>query len=197
MMKKEKKFLSIVNEQSSHLLQFIGNIIEISKLQEGQTQLNISNFSLNELMKKVQKRYQTELEYLKKDRLVQLRGKFPEHDVWMGTDPEKLEYILTNLLSNAIKFTGAGEIVFGYEVKQQMIEYYVIDTGMGIAAEKQELITKTFMLSDPDISNENSGIGLGLALTSGFVKLLNGRLWIEYSNPHGTKICFRIPVKIS
>jgi signal transduction histidine kinase len=191
--KKQEIFLSIINEQSNHLLLFINNIIEISKLQGGQTVVNVTEFSLNELMRRMQLRYQAELEYLKKKDQVQLKGVYERNDTLLNNDAEKLEYILTNLISNAIKFTHRGEILFGYKTHSTGAEFFVIDTGSGIPPEKQELITKTFMLSDPEINKENIGVGLGLAITSGLVNLLNGKLWLVKSDPSGSEFRFTIP----
>jgi signal transduction histidine kinase len=191
--KKQEVFLSIINEQSNHLLLFINNIIEISKLQGGQTIVNITEFSLNELMRKMQLRYQAELDYMKKIDQIQLKGVYERNDTLLKNDAEKLEYILTNLITNAIKFTKKGEIQFGYRTHSNDTEFFVIDTGSGIPAEKQELITKTFMLSDPEINKENIGVGLGLAITNGLVKLLNGRLWLVKSDSSGSEFRFVIP----
>lgn len=194
---KRMKFLSIVNEQSNYLLHFIDNIIEISKLQEGQTQVNINNFVLNDLMRKIRMRYQTELEIAGKNKLVKLTGTFPENDITMNSDVEKIEYILTHLLSNSLKFTAKGEIEFGYELNQNKVVFYVFDTGCGIAPEKQKLITRTFMLSDPDVNKENIGIGFGLALSNGYVKLLKGRLWLDTSILQGTRFYISLPLDIT
>jgi len=189
---KREKFLSIVNEQSNHLLQFINSIIEISKIQEGQIKLNIKEFSLNALLRKIQFRYQTEIEFAKKNNSLKITGSYST-DIILKNDVEIIEYILTNLLSNSVKFSTTGEIRFGYQTNKNEIEFFVLDTGCGIPFDKQELITKTFMLSDSNVNIENVGVGLGLAITSGFVKLLKGRLWLEKSNANGTEFRFTIP----
>lgn len=190
---KKQKFLTVVNEQSNHLLQFINNILEISKLQNGQTEVKTKEFSINELFRKLQIRYQTEIECLQKP--VKLKGAYQPQDVLFYNDYEKLEYILTNLLSNSVKFTKEGEINFGYAIKNGEAEIYVSDTGTGISPDKQELILSTFMLADPNLNQENVGMGLGLAITKGMVKVLNGKLWLERSDNNGTEFRFRIPVK--
>ncbi|HEX3009598.1 MAG TPA: HAMP domain-containing sensor histidine kinase [Bacteroidales bacterium] len=192
--KKKERFLSIVNEQSQHLLQFINNIIEISKLQGGQTEINVKEFSINELIRKLQVRYQTEIECSGRGNTIVLKGAYLGKDVVVNSDQQKLEYILTNLLSNAVKFTKSGEINFGYNLKDSQIEFFVSDTGIGIPLEKQEIIIDTFMHSDPDVEHENIGIGLGLAITNGMVKLLGGNLWLKKSDDKGTDFRFSIPV---
>lgn len=191
---KREKFLSIINEQSSYLLQFISNIIEISKLQEGQLSVSRQKFSLNDLIEKIRKRYQTEIEYLSKVNKLKLIIEIPANDKLFNGDAEKIEYIFTNLISNAIKFTQSGEIKFGYIIKNNAAEFFVSDTGCGIQPAIQTLITQTFMLSDPDVHEENIGMGLGLAITKGLVKLLEGKLWLAYSNSEGTKFCFALPL---
>lgn len=191
---KQSKFLSIINEQSSHLLLFINNIIEISKLQGGQTIVSIKKFSIRDLLSKLLLRYQTELDFLNKTEQVKLTlvNNFPEAVI--ENDAPKLEYIFTNLLSNAIKFTNKGEISFGFKRTEYGDTFFVSDTGCGIPEERQVLIIQTFMHSDPDVNKENIGSGLGLAITNGLVKLLNGNLWIEKSDNTGTEIRFKIPL---
>lgn len=191
---KRDKFLSVINEQSNYLLQFIGNIIEIAKLQEGQLTIIRQEFLLNNLIEKIRSRYQTEIDYQQKSNSLTLITEIPASDFTLNSDAEKIEYIFTNLLSNALKFTNSGEIRFGYTLRNNSVEFFVSDTGCGIQPAKQALITQTFMLSNPDIHEENIGIGLGLAITSGLVKLLEGKLWLAYSNPKGTKFCFAIPL---
>lgn len=193
---KRQRFLNIVNEQSDHLLQFIDNIIEISRLQEGQTVIEIKEFLLSNLTNRINERYLTELE-CGKGKSINLIYTQHNDNTWMTNDPQKIEFILTNLLSNALKFTEAGAIEFGYELKKGWVEFYVTDSGCGIPKEKQELITKTFMLSDPDVNQQNIGIGLGLAITNGFVKLLKGRLWLEYSSSQGSQFRFVVPVNLN
>lgn len=192
---KREKFLSIINEQSNHLLQFIGNIIEISKLQEGQLSVTRQEFSLKDLIEKIRSRFQTEIDYHQKNNDLTLIAEIPAIDNRLNNDAEKIEYIITNLLSNALKFTKTGEIKFGYTLGDNSVEFFVSDTGCGIQPEKQKLITQTFMLSNPDVHEENNGIGLGLAITTGLVKLLEGKLWLAYSNFTGTKFCFALPSK--
>ncbi len=191
---KQEKFLSIINEQSNHLLLFINNIIEISKLQGKQTTVNVREFHLNDLLTKLQIRYQTEIEYLNKKHLLQLNlvNTFPE--TILKNDPSKVEYIFTNLLNNAIKFTTKGSIDFGYKPAEGGNVFFVKDTGCGIDPEKHQLITQTFMHADPELNQENIGTGLGLAITNGLVKLLNGHLWVEKSDATGTEFRFSIPL---
>lgn len=191
---KQEKFLSIINEQSNHLLLFINNIIEISKLQGKQTTVNIKEFLLNDLLSKLEIRYQTEIEYLNKKNLIQLNlvNSFPDQTI--KNDASKIEYIFTNLLNNAIKFTSKGRIDFGYKATSQGNVFFVKDSGCGIDPEKHKLITETFMHADPELNQENIGSGLGLAITNGLVKLLDGHLWIEKSDSTGTEIRFSIPL---
>jgi signal transduction histidine kinase len=191
---KQAKFLSIINEQSNHLLLFISNIIEISKLHGKQTTVNVTEFKLNDLLTKLYIRYHTEIEYLNKKNLIQLNMVNDSPEAILKNDPSKIEYIFTNLLNNAIKFTNAGKIDFGYKTSKTGHVFFVADTGCGIDPEKHSLITETFMHADPDLNQENIGTGLGLAITNGLIKLLNGQLWIEKSDNTGTEMCFYIPL---
>lgn len=190
---KREKFLAIINEQSNHLLQFIDNIIEISKLQEGQTSIEVTQFSVNDLLGKLLTRFKTEIEYEKKNSIISINCYIPDNSIYLKSDSTKLEYILTNLISNSIKFTPKGEVNFGVEARKDDLTFYVKDTGIGISQERTKIITNSFLISDPNIRHENTGSGIGLALTNGFVKLLGGKLWIEKTGSEGTDFRFTLP----
>jgi len=91
------------------------------------------------------------------------------------TDPVRLKQVLANLISNAIKFTHEGSITFGYVVNNNMLEFFVRDTGIGIAPEQKDMIFQRFMQADVSITRTYGGTGLGLAISRALVELLEAR----------------------
>ena len=111
------------------------------------------------------------------------------------TDKEKLYAINSNLLKNAIKYTEKGKIEFGCTCKQNKMEFYVKDTGLGIEKDKQELIFERFVQADNSLSSFYEGAGLGLSITKSFVEMLGGKIWLESSPGEGSVFYFNLPIQ--
>jgi CheY-like chemotaxis protein len=109
------------------------------------------------------------------------------------TDEIKIKQVLNNLIGNAVKFTNEGKIQFGYEVQRKFLEFFVKDTGIGIAPSDQRLIFDRFRQVEVGISRTYGGTGLGLSICRGLVKLLGGEIWLESSPDSGTSFFFSIP----
>jgi CheY-like chemotaxis protein len=110
-------------------------------------------------------------------------------------DPGRLRQVLVNLVSNAIKFTARGEVVVRVEAEAQTAEagwvhVAVSDTGIGITAEKQQLILEPFMQADGSMTRKYGGTGLGLAISKQLVELMGGRLWIDSTPGQGSTFHF-------
>ncbi|NJO87842.1 MAG: response regulator [Chloroflexia bacterium] len=103
--------------------------------------------------------------------------------------------ILANLLSNAIKFTNKGFIEFGYNLIDKEIQFYVKDTGIGIAPEFHETIFKRFGQLEQNGTKLYRGTGLGLSISKEFVGLLGGEIWVESIPEIGSTFYFTIPYK--
>jgi len=109
------------------------------------------------------------------------------------TDKTKLTQVLSNLIKNAMKFTSAGSIDFGYHLKQKVLEFYVYDTGIGIAPEMSEIIFERFRQVDMSLARNFEGAGLGLAISKAFIMKLGGKIWVESELGKGAKFHFIIP----
>ena len=109
------------------------------------------------------------------------------------TDSTKLVQILSNLINNAIKFTKKGRIDFGYVLKDNFLEFYVKDTGIGIPPKYHSLIFERFYQVDRAVSRQYSGTGLGLSICKGYVELIGGTIRVESEPGKGTRFVFTIP----
>jgi CheY-like chemotaxis protein len=113
------------------------------------------------------------------------------------TDKEKFFAILSNLIKNAIKFTNSGFIEMGYAIKQNEYEFFVKDSGIGIANDKLEIIFERFVQADLSISRPYEGAGLGLAIAKEYVEMLGGRIWVESQPGAGSQFYFTVPASES
>jgi signal transduction histidine kinase len=192
---KRKHFHHIVHEQSTHLLELINNILEISKIHTNQMELFKKQFHINKCISEILRT--TECLKNESDKPITLRAvvSLPDDRDKLYSDEEKIKRILYELLSNALKFTESGEIEFGYIYENNCYTFFVKDTGKGISDDMKKHLFNQFMLANPNDSMASKGSGLGLYLCSGLVNLLNGKIWIEYSGHNGSKFCFTIPTE--
>ena len=111
-------------------------------------------------------------------------------------DPERIYQVITNLVSNALKFTDDGQIVFGYEIhiKENMIHFYVQDTGIGIPKSKQETIFQRFIQAESKTTKLYGGTGLGLAISLGLIQEFEGKIELDSKEGIGSTFSFHIPL---
>jgi hypothetical protein len=192
-----KVFLSYINEMSINLLQTLNSIIEISKIQEGQVNINAEPFYANELIKRIADTVKFDISAKKKPIRVVLASNFPKGNDAIVSDHEKIRQVLTNLTSNAVNFTDKGEIEIGSTKNNGDIVFWVKDTGKGIPDGKIEVLFSSFLNTNTNTCTVGEGAGLGLPLSYGLVKLMDGKIWIESTGKEGSKFCFSIPVKPS
>lgn len=194
--KKQREYLSIINENSFHLLKLIDDIIDISKIEANQVSIITEEFSVNDLFEGVNHLIQQYLEKHKKQQLQFICNK-PAECLIIRSDFTRIKQVLTNLLSNAVKFTEKGSIVYGCTTNQNSITFYVHDTGVGI--DKQNL-TNIFMRFGKIENTVNDkifrGTGIGLSISKQLVELMKGNIWVESEPGIGSKFSFTIPAEI-
>ena len=188
-----ERFLSIINQNSSHLLRTIENTIDLSKLETGQFKVVNAPCRLNEIMENV---YTDLFEQGLVSNSVKLSIKQELADSEMNilTDGYRLRHILENLLTNALRFTTNGFVEFGYTLKDPYnLLFYVVDSGVGISEEKQSHLFLPFT-PGASPSNESGGLGIGLPLCKKMIKQLNGEVWFHSALGSGTSFFFTIPL---
>lgn len=188
-----QKYSEIIIERGWQLTSIINDILTISSLETQQEQLFNESFNVNELLKN-QITVFSEQAQNKGIQLV-INTLLDENQAQIYSDKNKLGQILNNLFTNAFKFTQQGKIELGCSIKENMLQFFLRDTGIGIEKSKQELIFERFAQADDLIRRDYGGTGLGLSICKGFVELMGGKIWIE-SEPHkGSTFYFNIPYK--
>jgi signal transduction histidine kinase len=190
---KRSRFYSLINQQSQHLLYFINNIVDISKIQSGQLEVSKKYFHMNPGLRQLYKGMLLDRNDKQKDIELRFEQGLPDGEDVLFSDEERIKHILTNLLANAINYTEKGEVVFGYVPSSSKIVFYITDTGPGLPDRVLDNLFKGFVFSVPSEIKVSEGFGLGLYLSHGLVKLLNGELWLENTSAKGSKFCFSIP----
>jgi PAS domain S-box-containing protein len=192
-----KKYLSIINSNGKVLINLIDDIIDFAKIESDQVNILQDDFSLNNLLDQIESTFLTRSLRKDKSRVkIVTKKPFPDEKSFIRSDPTRLRQVLTNLVGNAIKFTHNGYIEFGYNLEDsKTLKFYVKDTGIGIPADKLQMIFERFMQADSSPSRKYGGSGLGLAISRGLVELLGGKMWADSEVDAGSTFYFTIPFK--
>lgn len=184
------KYSSIIRKSSESLLQVINDIIDISRIESGDLQIEVKPCDINKILTNLHAIYLSKIKALKKD--IQLN--LLHYDLQkIYTDEKRLQQIFTNLLDNAVKFTTRGEISYGIEkIENGTISFVVCDTGIGIPIDKKEIVFDRFRQIE-NIGLETGGNGLGLSIVKHIIELLSGKIWIDFNYRKGAMFRFEIP----
>ncbi len=170
-------YISIVNKGGERLLDTINNIVEMSKIEARQQNLDIHEVDLSEMFIDLYNFFKVQTNEKKIDLILKLQP--DTQSIKIFTDRFKFEAILTNLIKNAIKFTSKGYIEFGNITLNEKTVFYVKDTGIGIPNDRLNAIFDRFVQADLKISRPYEGSGLGLAIVKGYMDILGGNIWVE------------------
>ena len=180
----QKKYVDIINNQASILLNLINDILDISKVESENFELVKFPFNIKETLHSIAGSHALQAEQKK----LEFRFVFdPEiHEIVIG-DSLRFSQIFNNLLSNAIKFTSSGNIelsvkLIGSDNETQNIRFCVSDTGIGFDSSKEEDVFKKFVQADDSIARKHGGTGLGLFITKELVEKMGGKI-SAYSEP--------------
>ena len=193
----KKDYLKMINTNGNLLLNLVNDIIDISKIESNQVDLNEREFSLNELLEELKSFLASEKMVKNKGHIgIKITKSFPDDESFLLADQPKIKQIFTNLLGNSLKFTQKGEVSFGYEnLPGNEILFFVKDTGIGIPEDKIKVIFDRFIQGDQSLTRPYGGSGLGLAICKGFAGRMGGEIWVESGEKEGSSFFFRIPVK--
>jgi PAS domain S-box-containing protein len=190
---KRQQFIDIVIKSSHQLLSIITNIVTVATIKAGQEKVNEKEIDINTVCKLINNQYLQEAQ--EKKLLLNYSIELLPSETLILTDETKLSQILSNLVGNALKFTLTGYVNFGCAKKNNFIEFYVQDSGIGISPEKQEEIYKPFRQVDYSETRKFGGSGLGLTISKAYVEMLGGTIWLNSEINKGTEFCFTIPYK--
>ena len=191
---KRKMFLADIQNNSNQLLTIISDILDISKIESEQLELSYTWINLNQLMQSVNDTLQFQIKNSNKDISLFCQKPLPDVQAQIYVDDVRLKQVFINLISNAIKFTNQGFVHFGYTVRaDNMLEFFVKDTGVGIAADKRAAVFERFRQEDETISRRFGGSGLGLPISKNLVELMGGKIWFESEKDKGSQFFFEIP----
>lgn len=187
----QKELVVDIHTSGRHLLNMINDILDLSKIEAGTMDLDFETFSIVDTMEEVN----TVVNALASKKRIHLIQEF-DRDITVTADKTKFKQILYNLLANGVKFTNeGGRVTTKLEISENSLLVRVIDTGVGITPEDQEMLFQAFTQVDTSKARAHEGTGLGLALTKRLVELHGGEIWVESTVGEGSKFSFTLPIQ--
>lgn len=190
-MEEKESYIKIIQENAYRLLHIIDDILEISRLQANQVEVNNESFCVNALLYELYSAFKARI--LEKNVSFKVKNNLEDDNSYIITDKEKINKILINLLNNALKFTSSGDIEIGYILKEKDIVFYVKDTGIGILPDKINEIFDRFSQEEKALSRKTEGLGLGLPIARELAHLLGGTLTVESEKGRGSTFYLTVP----
>jgi CheY-like chemotaxis protein/nitrogen-specific signal transduction histidine kinase len=182
------KYMEIIESNNARLLTLINEILDLSRVESGEVAIKKTMTDLNEICKSLQNTFK-----FRCPEAVQMVWNKPNMVVTLNTDANRLMQVFSNLISNALKHTSKGSITYGYRMISdgQEVEFFVSDTGSGIAPEDLEHIFKTYVSKDAETMQ--NGYGLGLPLSKIIVEKLGGNISVSSTLGEGSTFRFVLP----
>ena len=193
----QREYLEVVQSSAQSLLVVINDVLDFSKIEAGKLALDNIQFELPVLVGNTLKPLEQQAQLKNLTLHSELSGDLPVH---MVGDPGRLRQVLTNLVGNAIKFTGQGHIAVGVEWQPgspSTLHFWVQDTGIGVAENKQKTIFDAFTQADNSITRHYGGTGLGLTISSQLVHLMGGRIWLASTLGQGSTFHFTVQMEVA
>ena len=187
----QREFIDIIEQSGARLLSIINNLIDVSRIEAGLMKLDIRETNINEQLEFIYSFFKPEVEAQGME--LSFRCPLPANEATIQTDQEKVYAILTNLVKNVIKYSLEGSIVFGYTPKDEILEFYVKDTGVGIPEDKQKAVFERFIREGNKEKKFLQGAGLGLTITKAYLEMLGGKIWVESRKGVGSTFYFTLP----
>jgi PAS domain S-box-containing protein len=186
----QREYLTLVQSSAESLLRIINDILDVSKIEAGKLSLEIRDFVLRDVVLDALRGLRVPADSKGLKLVFEVDSGVPKA---VRGDAGRLRQILINLIGNAIKFTSQGQVSVTIERwpdSSDTLHFSVRDTGIGIPAEKQDMIFDAFTQVDGSYTRKFGGTGLGLTIASRLVQMMNGRIWVESQEGQGSRFHF-------
>jgi PAS domain S-box-containing protein len=194
----QREDLLLAKASADALLTIINDILDFSKIEAGKLELDLIEFNLRDCLEETMKMFAARADQKGLELACDIRPGLPE--IFVG-DPTRVRQVITNLVGNAIKFTEKGEVIVRAESEAQQedqacVHFSVVDTGIGIPADKQRLVFEAFTQADGSTARRYGGTGLGLSISSRLVEMMGGRIWVESEVGKGSTFHFTVDFSV-
>lgn len=187
---KKKQYMNTAQKQIKRIARLFEDIKTLQRYDFDESFITRKTFDLKQLVEEMESAYQpiAEKEGLK----LSTKNLIP---CKVNADPDKIEQVLENLISNAIKYTNEGSVEVGFEMKEELVEVYVQDTGPGISKEHLDRLFDRFYRTDKARSRDKGGTGLGLSVVKGILNAHQSEINVESEEGEGSRFYFTLPIQ--
>ena len=187
---KQAKILGTSQDNIDRLARIISALLDLSKIEAGKFKLKKEPMNIIALARGAAENFQLRV----KDKQLQLNMDFPEQEIKLNIDKDRMFLVFFNLIDNAVKFTEKGQIDLSIVDKGKEVEFSILDTGKGIDRENLPSLFGKFQQFGRIVGGAGAkGTGVGLAITKGIIEMHKGKIWAESHLGEGTKISFILP----
>ena len=189
----QQKQVEFIRSSARELTEMVGDLLDLAKVEAGRVTISPEWFEMVDLFSALRGMFKP----IVASTSISLVFDEPQGDIKMYTDDKKVSQILRNFISNALKFTPEGEVrVTAVVLPDERVEFAVIDTGIGIAAEHLPNLFADFVQLDVRLQKRLRGTGLGLSLARKFAELLGGKVSVESELGKGSRFAVTLPMKL-
>ncbi|HEY1527397.1 MAG TPA: two-component regulator propeller domain-containing protein [Candidatus Angelobacter sp.] len=195
----QKQLVSMAQDSANTLMVVINDVLDFSKIEAGKLAFDVREFDLAETVAEATRTMALRAHQKGLELAYQVDPAIPP---FLMGDAHRIKQVLINLVGNAIKFTARGEVVLRVVAEERTadgirLRFAVSDTGIGIPAEKQQLIFDAFSQADASTTRKYGGTGLGLAISTRIVELMGGKIWVVSKAGHGATFYFTAALQIA
>jgi len=191
-----EELVTHINNNCNTLLVLIDDIIDLAKIEANELSIFRKDTNINSLLSELYNTFIETRKNLSKEHIeIRINKELLEKSFFIKTDPFRFKQVMTNLINNAFKYTEKGNIEFGYTIieKDDIVQFFVKDTGIGIPKDWFEDIFKRFNKIETDNTKLYRGTGLGLTITQNLIERLGGKIWVESEKNMGSTFYFTLP----
>ena len=185
------QYIRLIQQTGQRMLNLVNDLIDISRIEAGEVKLDIAETQINNLLRDIHAFFKPQAR--KKALQLSCITGLTDIESVLETDSLKVNQIMTNFIQNAMKFTKTGTIEFGYTRKDNMLEFYCADSGIGIPLDMKDKIFDRFQQVDNASTQYSEGAGLGLNISRALVALLGGNIGLESIEGKGSRFFFTLP----
>jgi ligand-binding sensor domain-containing protein/signal transduction histidine kinase/DNA-binding response OmpR family regulator len=195
----QKQLVTMAQDSANTLMVVINDILDFSKVEAGKLAFDVRELDLTGTVAEATRTMALRAHQKGLELAYQVDPSVPR---FLMGDAHRIKQVLINLVGNAIKFTEKGEVVLSVVAEERppdavQLRFSVADTGIGVPAEKQQLIFEAFSQADASTTRKYGGTGLGLAISSRIVELMGGKIWVDSTPGQGSTFYFTARLQIA
>lgn len=181
--------LKTIQRSGMHMAALVDDLLDLAHIESGRLRLETAPMPVALLLQEIVHMIRPQAQARGLDFHYEVRGEIPE---WVKGDAKRLTQVLINLLGNAIKFTDVGKVTLRVDARAEVLNFYVMDTGVGVAPQDQQRIFLPFERGGAARRRGEPGTGLGLTITGLLTSMMGGELAMISTSEHGSTFCVRL-----